>query len=756
MANDNTLGAPTEGLGQTVTFAAEGGRGPQMTPVLRQSLRNNSSGGGAVRTAQALQIPEAKQDATFSVLAKLGGELLKPHLEQERTAAYVQGMQKAAQGQAIAEIVDEQPWYSKLFGSTSLVDGARAYTATTKATSIAVDFEEKLPEYRKLSASEFSSVATKALLGTATGDAVTDMMIQSEVSKTLPTVMKNQAKAHLRYQQEVFTESIGAAADAGFALLAQQDAQARQPGSIKDDADVLGAAIRVVDSFTRPAEMDVKTHDKVIANSAIKAISTGNFLAYDVLERSGKLAQMGADEQYQIRRARHQASNDARVNLPPEFAVQLAEFKNLSALASSNDESIIAKAAEINAAYRSATGDSTPLINTTATAGELLQLRAADAARLRHAEAQRDKALTKAQKDEAEIALITGHAANVVADPSYYIGHLKKPDQQAVFNHIRAASPQNHLAAVVRQASFGVKDDVLKDQLQGAVGHAMREGDPALLAEVYNRLYAPLVASSGDLKEVVAQQYSGEFGDTLARYHKIAQGQKLDPTMAAVAYGEATRPLPKTAPDAKKLKAVTKELESGYVMSAISAVGLRDTQPLVNPEGLAALIVPRLNSSLPVDQAIEKVKRESPDLSVLGGHYWTKSTKDTNLEQWFYNNPKLYGVASDNVHRATRAAIDKYSKVAGIDGDPQIGQVLDTPTGVPQLYVMGLGSDGKVKIKTFTAEDINNDWVEANKPNPKAGSFGPAITYRADPRTPSIYAGPEEWQAYREWQATQQ
>lgn len=755
MANDNTLGAPTEGLGQTVTFAAEGGRTPQMQPVLRQQLRNSNSGGGAQRTAQALQIPEAKQDATFAVLAKLGGELLKPHLEQERAAMYWQGMQQAAQGQAITEIVDEQPWYSKLFGSTSLVDGARAYTAGAKATALAVDFEEKLPEYRKMGASEFSAVVTRKLLDASTGDATTDIMITSEVSKTMPTVMKNQAKAHLRYQQEMFTESIGAAADAGFALLQQQDAQSRQPGSIKDEADVLGAAIRVVESFARPAEMDVKTHDRIIANSAIKSISTGNFLAYDVLEKSGKLAQLGADEQYQIRRARHQASNEARVNLPPEFAVQLAEFKNLSALADSNDEVITAKAAEINAAYRAATGDSTPLINTTATAGELLQLRAADAARLRHAEAQRDKAKTKAQKDEAEIALITGHAANVVADPSYYIGHLKKPDQQAVFNHIRAASPQNHLAAAVRQASFGVKDDVLKDQLQGAVGHAMREGDPALLAEVYNRVYAPLVASSGDLKEVVAQQYSGEFGDVLARYHRIAQGQKLDPTTAAVAYGEATRPLPKTAPDAKKLKAITKELESGYVMSTISAVGLSDTQPLVNPAGLAAILEPRLSSQLPVEQAIEKAKRESPDLSILGGHYWTKSTKDTSVEQWFINNPKLYGVAPDNIHRATRAAIDKYTKAAGIDGDPQIGQVLDTPTGVPQLYVMGTGSDGKVKIKTFTAEDINNDWIEANKPNPKAGSFGPPITYRADPRTPSIYASPEEWKAYREWQATQ-
>jgi hypothetical protein len=32
--------------------------------------------------------------------------------------------------------------------------------------------------------------------------------------------------------------------------------------------------------------------------------------------------------------------------------------------------------------------------------------------------------------------------------------------------------------------------------------------------------------------------------------------------------------------------------------------------------------------------------------------------------------------------------------------------------------------------------------------------FGPTITYRPDPNAPSIYAGPEEWEAYRRFQQT--
>jgi hypothetical protein len=59
-----------------------------------------------------------------------------------------------------------------------------------------------------------------------------------------------------------------------------------------------------------------------------------------------------------------------------------------------------------------------------------------------------------------------------------------------------------------------------------------------------------------------------------------------------------------------------------------------------------------------------------------------------------------------------------------------------------------------------TPEEYDPEFVEAfrarNPPSqvPSSRGFGPTITYRPEPNAPSIYAGPEEWEAYRRFQQT--
>lgn len=737
MANDNTLGAPTEGLGQTVTFAAEGGRTPQMQPVLRQSMRNSSTGGGATRTTQALQVPEAKQDATFAALAKLGGDLLKPHLEAERTAMYMQGMQKAAQGQAITEIVDEQPWYSKLFGPTSLVDGARAYAASAKATALAVDFEQKLPEYRKLSANEFAGVATKAVLDTVTGDPTTDMMVQAEVSKTFPTMMKNQAKAHLRYQQEVFEGTIAGNADAAFAALGQQAAAARHPGSTTEDADVLGAGLRALAAFDKPAEMDQKHHDQLIANSAVGAIGNGNFAVFELLESSGKLGQMGADAQYQIRRAKDQASSRARVNLPIEFATHLADFKGLSSDPAATDASIVAAAQALNAKYTQTTGDSSPLIPISTTASELVQYRTAEAQR--QAAARREIAATKGAADKALLKLDFAQrsAANAVREPST-LALLTPSEREDAFNEIRVSGKQNLMPVVVAAAGAGVVDHVTKVQIQANVSAALQTGDATKFHLAYTN-WREIKVTAGD-DPLPAHVYGGEYKDQLMKYDKAVQGRNLQPHELQAFFVEAMKPDPKPIADAKRRKAVTEALSNAWDNS-LSYLHFTNEVPPVDPAGLATALSPYLDPNLEADQAVKVAKAQAEKLSIVGGYFWHKVAGTSSFGDWLLD-PLKASVGSDGIHRATRDAIDATAKSVGITDGIKIVQAPDTPDKVPRIIVWGIGTDGNVKSATLSASDVDTQW-KASK-----ATYVPAKPDLSQPAPNVVYQDAER-EAYR-------
>jgi hypothetical protein len=128
--SDNSLGAPTEGLGQNVTFAYNTGRGPGQLEIgdpgrIRAGVIGGDTVGAGATRAQGVQ--DRNANATLDVLMKVGESIMAPMLKQKKTEAYVAGMQRAMQGEAVTEIATEQPWYSKIFGDSDVVEGARAY-----------------------------------------------------------------------------------------------------------------------------------------------------------------------------------------------------------------------------------------------------------------------------------------------------------------------------------------------------------------------------------------------------------------------------------------------------------------------------------------------------------------------------------------------------------------------------------------------------------------------------------------------------
>ena len=741
MANDNTLGAPTEGLGQTVTFASGQRAGvPQATAMQRGGLRNSSTGGAAVRTAQALQVTAPKGDTLFQTLARLGGDLIKPQLEAERTLKYVEGMQKAASGQAIEEIVNEQPFFSGLFGASSVVDGARAYSASAKATSMAVDFETNMGELRKLSPAEMSQyTASKIAEATQGGDATTNAMIVQQVSSTLPAVMKGQTKAHIRYQQELRENATSDAYTASFALVDVNAQEARKDGATKTVDDVVQAGIAAMAGMVRDSEIDPELHSKLVAQPAVKAIAAGNFPAYQVLEASGKLSELTADDQYRVRRAYNVAVSEAKGKMPLEFYTKVLEFKLKSEQPESNSrESIQAAADEINNEWKRLKGDFGNYLAPGDVMGEQLQYARAERQRLAQLAREAESGATLARRTQAKEDFVRDTFALAMDPDPAKQGELilidKSPTEvAAVMDYARSAigGTKEHAFFIAQQAKSRVFDEDLKQIHSAAIEGVIASGNGVQMDEYYTKLYKPLIDAAGGRGEVVAQLYAGEHKDKMARYHALRR-TAANPSITDLSTFamRALTPSPPPAPDGKRADEVLAAAKDNRVLAYLGRGLNGDTVPMENPKGFRDLMWPMLSSQLPAEEALELAKDENRDVVALGGKYWVKQPNQKRLDEWLLSNVRDNGVMSGDINKATKLAIDTYAARAGIEGTPSIIQLPDI-NGVPYMALWGKGADGKSRIQYLNGEEVHTTWAN-RKPvviNPVSAAGAAAMAF---------------------------
>ena len=72
-------------------------------------------------------------DKTAAAIFGFAETLLKPVAAEVAERKFLEGVQRAASGEALTQIVNGQPWYSKIFGPSSAVEGARQYSLDAQA-----------------------------------------------------------------------------------------------------------------------------------------------------------------------------------------------------------------------------------------------------------------------------------------------------------------------------------------------------------------------------------------------------------------------------------------------------------------------------------------------------------------------------------------------------------------------------------------------------------------------------------------------
>lgn len=729
---DNTLGAPTEGLGQTVTFGAGGVRPPQKEAFGRRPMQVAMRGGEARLTAQAVDVPAASPDPTFAALMRLGGEILQPRLEQERKEAFVRGMQKAATGQAITEIVSEQPWYSQVFGSTSLVDGARAYAASAKAAQVATDLETGMEELRKLPPEAFAKHVAEVMKGSATGDSVTDAIVTQQLANHLPAVLKSQAKNHILFKQEEFGLSVSANMDATLAGVGAADVAYRNPANATDGRDVIEKELKALDAFTKPDGIPDDTFYKLSSDSVVKAINSGNFAAYELVKTSKVMDKFSPQGQAAIEQAHYRAVQRAKLDLPLEFAEQMADFMVADNDPSNTQEVIEAKAKALNEGFTRITGARVPLINMDDLSKGLANLRltkqreaeklAAKAERLeeraadkRERAAERAAAAREAEvKDERDIVdtaikLADGHDLG-------WFTPKQLAASWALLDRKWGGTPEGRekLARVRALQASGDSTDVrYKRVTQQAIMTAAANRDVVNLYNIYQNDYLPLVRAGGTRQ---ASALMGDGAAVMEKYHQLAGGRGLDDNLKASIGGQASLEVDKPTLG-KESKEVTKALKSVSWWAKVTG----SRYPMRNAEGLQRLILPRGN--LETDDAVAIALDEAEAagrLTTIAGHWWPRGEGLEDIKKVLKNPVDTAGapaILSGELNDAFDFAVNKRLKDSGLEGEPAIVQTV--VNGKPVLALTAkVRGELTAKVVNLYPKEIQSMWQEHKKPKP--------------------------------------
>lgn len=294
---------------------------------------------------------EREAAATMDVLFKLGKDTLMPLIQEEAQNQFMSGVRKAMEGQALKEIVDEQPWYTNIFGPNNAAEGARFYTAQTRIAQFQGDLQTKMPQFAEQGPEALQTYALEAMKAAKTGDPTADAIITKEFLGAVAPAFKQQAKESYIIQQKKANE---AQTSAYTSSLRATDQLLRRPAV--DDAEVADRATQIdnlIAGLSTPNGQRFGAQEDNLYNAVLANAAEGNVTVLGELKKRGVLAVLPADKQDTLQRALVQGSLVALNRELPKYAVSKAQIEADQA---AGVEAFVARRDALNKLFAKETG----------------------------------------------------------------------------------------------------------------------------------------------------------------------------------------------------------------------------------------------------------------------------------------------------------------------------------------------------------------------------------------------------------------
>lgn len=736
MTRTNRLGAPTEGLGQTVTFANGGAEGvPQLSPLQLSGVRGPSGGGEARISGQAMAIPDASEGLRLlEVVQRFGDQAFAPKIEEQKQAAFINGMHRVAAGEAVRQVVEEQPWYSNLFGPTPVVEGARAFASFSIVQQEALKLEQDMPELRKLSPPEFQRVLTDRLTAVSANETGTDVLVQQAFLREMPRLLREHTKEHIGWQQAQYAEQVRNAqsvAASRYRLTRQRFNPNYGPqeileadhsnGSFIDSNDLLEAQIDFVQTFQPVPGVPLETHQTLTTKVVTDLLSQNDLHAFSLLEDAGVIDDLGPDNARRLRDYADRVESRVRANMPTELVGRLAAIKAMPSLHDQEgiNEQLAAAVNSLNADYQRITGAREPLLQGNTAADLYASLYRNQLNHQRNLEGagarSRDQTATPADRQAAEREVQTDAAWSLLTGATI---RLTVDQRELGWNYLRNV-PQEEGAVqslfAARYNSFGIHtDEQGQASIRAQAAKLVNAGDPQALEVLYQTEYLPMVQAAGG-KEHVAKAYFGDYSNVFSRYHSLRRsvGSDAGQIIAAGAIALADHTPLATAKDSVDqvgLKAVNEMFDSWIGQDEVAPHLREDMWRLVRND------VRNMIGDVDTNLATVVGRMRAEGLEFAGGLFWQANKDNTMTDAVVRLAGNQVFSRLDDAPRAIGNALRVEAERNGLQSDSlrPIFNVRSRP-GDPEILLLGVTDAGQARVVSIKASTVLDHWNRSNQ-----------------------------------------
>ena len=514
---------------------------PTQSNVGRQLGRGGMEGGRTFATDQQQRVEI--DTGTSDLLMQLGSKILEPQIKKIQTEKFLEGAQRVAQGEALKDIVDEQPWFTQIFGPSSSIQGARAVAQMKGVDDYLTSVAQDMPNLQKLSSKEFGAKITAKMGDFLTGDSVADTAIQLKMVESTGSLFKAHTKANYKWTQDTMQGNMVGYMMSGANKLQAMTAQLAD--GTMSQADYNATKAEYVQNLMPAEGQSPESYWGGIEAATIDALANGNHHAANAVFDSGIFANAPPETRKKMVDARftYEARTQETAGFA-EYGPRIGQLKGLAAAGQLTGNEILTEIDKINSDYSMKYGINRPLfkrkemesilsgnissIYNRAESDKRDMAREGRAAG-REAAKEQAKAQTDLRKSEQLVGLIQMGAGNMAT----LAGYTSDEISSAVYKgaQVIGQSGGDVGAFLVRQYNEGGThvNPLFKNQMQAGMRAAVQEGHSGAAFEQSYNMFKQISKETGG--KAAALAYLGDDGIKMMKYDQFVQN-KLTPEVA--------------------------------------------------------------------------------------------------------------------------------------------------------------------------------------------------------------------------------
>lgn len=551
------------GTGATQVAAA-----PTASPVATQTNVSGTQGGFVSQVAPTPLPGPTNADRTMDAVMEIGKGILGAKLKEQQNKAFLGGVQKVMQGQALKDIVDEQPWYTQIFGPSSTVEGARAYSQVAQVDKFTGDLYGQMDQLQQIDPSKVGDVVNSQMSKFLTGDDVTDTAIQMKMVESVGPFFKAQAKNHYKWQQtEMQKQVTGAMLQAGDTI--QQAAKGWADGTSTPE-DRQQALAGAVSSWQPLPGQSPNSYWEAVKAATVNSMAQGNHYMAQVVwaDHDGKGSLFDAapaDVQLDMLNARETYENRTKQKEGSlEFGAEMGRIQGLMATHQVTPQQGLTMMENVNTKFRLKTGIDGDMYDKKDVASFIQKdyvsyYNAAEKAADRNAAGNKEAAKLVEQAHSANTAFMLGNAQGALDS-----GIPRQVVDNVVVENMRQQNEngQDAMATLVKNfvgggnGGSGYVNNAVQNNMMSGI-YASAAGYTPLLDQSV-QYYDKMIATPGG--EAAAVAYFGAENKAKLNNYKQYLGTGMAPEVAwQASFGQPVN----------KIQTVTKDKITKQVLSTV-------------------------------------------------------------------------------------------------------------------------------------------------------------------------------------------